>query len=113
MNGISKYHSGIIETGKCTIEDFSDIGWYSIYSYEWYFHANTIQGIIATGKCIIENFNGTEWYSIVMNATVFPNTIRSIIETGKCTIEDYSGTEWYSIVMNVISKYHSGYHWDR
>ena len=23
MNGISKYHSGIIETGKCTIEDVS------------------------------------------------------------------------------------------
>ena len=30
-----KYHSGIIETGKCTIEYFSDIDWYS-YD-EWYF----------------------------------------------------------------------------
>ena len=32
LNAISKYHSGIIETGKCrpTIEDFSDIGWYYI-----------------------------------------------------------------------------------
>ena len=30
MNGISKYHSGIIETGKCTIEDVSGTEWYSI-----------------------------------------------------------------------------------
>ena len=30
MNGISKYHSGIIETGKCTIENFSGTECYSI-----------------------------------------------------------------------------------
>ena len=30
MNGISKYHSGIIETGKCTIEDVSGTEWYSM-----------------------------------------------------------------------------------
>ena len=30
MNGIFKYHSGIIETGKCTIEDVSGTEWYSI-----------------------------------------------------------------------------------
>ena len=29
MNGISKYHSGIIETGKFTIEDVSGTEWYS------------------------------------------------------------------------------------
>ena len=28
MNGISKYHSGIIETGKFTIEDVSCTEWY-------------------------------------------------------------------------------------
>ena len=32
MNGISKYHSGIIETGKCTIEDVSVSN-----GNEWYF----------------------------------------------------------------------------
>ena len=32
INSISKYHSGTIvyETGKCTIEDFSDIDGFSI-----------------------------------------------------------------------------------
>ena len=30
LNGISKYHSGIIATGKCTIENFKGIEWYSI-----------------------------------------------------------------------------------
>ena len=30
MNGISKYHSGIIATGMCTIEDVSGIQWYSM-----------------------------------------------------------------------------------
>ena len=61
MNGISKYHSGIIETGKCTIEDVSGTGWYSIVM-------NGISkyhsGIIETGKCTIEDvsvFNGNEW----------------------------------------------------
>ena len=61
MNGISKYHSGIIETGKCTIEDVSGTEWYSIVM-------NGISkyhsGIIETGKCTIEDvsvFNGNEW----------------------------------------------------
>ena len=62
MNGISKYHSGIIETGKCTIEDFSDIDWYSIVM-------NGISkyhsGIIATGMCTIEDV--MQLYSMVMN----------------------------------------------
>ena len=56
---------GIIETGKCTIEDFSGTEWYSIVM-------NAISkyhsGIIATDKCTIENFNGTEWYSVVINS---------------------------------------------
>ena len=30
MNGLSKYHSCIIETGKFTIEDVSGTEWYSI-----------------------------------------------------------------------------------
>ena len=30
MNGISKYHSGIIATGMSTIEDVSGTEWYSI-----------------------------------------------------------------------------------
>ena len=56
-----------IETGKCTIEDFSGrpTEWYSIVM-------NAISkyhsGIIATDKCTIENFNGTEWYSVVINS---------------------------------------------
>ena len=61
MNGISKYHSGITETGKCTIEDVSGTEWYSIVM-------NGISkyhsGIIETGKCTIEDvsvFNGNEW----------------------------------------------------
>ena len=61
MKGISKYHSGIIETGKCTIEDVSGTEWYSIVM-------NGISkyhsGIIETGKCTIEDvsvFNGNEW----------------------------------------------------
>ena len=56
---------GIIETGKCTIEDFSGTEWNSIVM-------NAISkyhsGIIATDKCTIENFNGTEWYSVVINS---------------------------------------------
>ena len=32
MNGISKYHSGITEAGKCTIEDVSVFN-----GNEWYF----------------------------------------------------------------------------
>ena len=57
--------NGIIDTGKCTIEDFSGTEWYSIVM-------NAISkyhsGIIATDKCTIENFNGTEWYSVVINS---------------------------------------------
>ena len=32
-----KYHSGIIATGMCTIEDVSGIQWYSMVINEWYF----------------------------------------------------------------------------
>ena len=60
MNGISKYHSGIIATGMCTIEDVSGIEWYSIVM-------NGISkyhsGIIDTGTFTIEDVSGTEWYS--------------------------------------------------
>ena len=73
MNGISKYHSGIIATGMCrgpTIEDVSGIEWYSIVM-------NGISkyhsGIIETGKFTIEDVSGTEWYSWLW--MVFPNTI--------------------------------------
>ena len=87
MNGISKYHSGIIETGKCTIKDVSGTEWYSIVM-------NGISkyrsGIIETGKFTIEGLNGTEWYSMV-----FPNTIQGTIETDQYTIEGLNGTEWY------------------
>ena len=30
MNAISKYHSGIIATDKCTIENFNGTEWYSV-----------------------------------------------------------------------------------
>ena len=54
---------GIIETGKCTIENFNGTEWYSIVM-------NGISkyhsGIIETGKCTIEDVSGTEWYSMVM-----------------------------------------------
>ena len=60
-----------IETGKCTIADFSGTEWYSIVM-------NAISkyhsGIIATGN--------SKYHS-------------GIIETGKFTIEDVSCTEWY------------------
>ena len=62
MNGISKYHSGIIATGLCTIVDISCTECYSIVM-------NGISkyhsGIIATGMSTIEDVSGTEWYSIV------------------------------------------------
>ena len=84
---------GTIETGKCTIADFSSTEWYSIVM-------NAISkyhsGIIATGKCTIEDVSGTnctEWYSIVMNGISKYHS--GIIETGKFTIEDVSCTEWY------------------
>ena len=55
MHGISKYHSGIIEIGKCTIEDFIGTEWYSIVM-------NGISkyhsGIISTGMCTIEDVSG-------------------------------------------------------
>ena len=75
MNGISKYHSGIIETGKCTIEDVTGTEWYSmvmngISKYQ--------SGIIETGTCTIEGLDDTEWYSMV-----FPNTIQRTIETDR------------------------------
>ena len=63
LNGISKYHSGIIATGKCTIENFKGIEWYSIVM-------NAISkyhsGIIETGKCrpTIEDFSDIGWYYI-------------------------------------------------
>ena len=56
MNGISKYHSGIIDTGKCTIEGLNGTEWYSMV------FPNTIQGTIETDRYTIEGFNGTEWY---------------------------------------------------
>ena len=74
MNGISKYHSGIIDTGMCTIEDFSGTGWYSIFMKGI---SKYHSGIIATGMCIIENLNMvlnavlTEWYSVVMNHNAY------------------------------------------
>ena len=63
-NGISKYHSGTVATGKCTIENGKGIEWCSIIM-------NGISkyhsGIIETGKCTIEDFSDIDWYSIVMN----------------------------------------------
>ena len=56
MNGISKYHSGIIETGKCTIEGLNGTEWSSMV------FPNTIQGTIETDRYTIEGLNGTEWY---------------------------------------------------
>ena len=48
---------GIIETGKCTIENFNGTEWYSIVM-------NGISkyhsGIIETGKCTIEDV--MQWY---------------------------------------------------
>ena len=61
MNGISKYHSGTIETGKFTIEDVSCNGISKCHS-----------GTIATGKCTIENVKGIEWCSIIMNGIQIP-----------------------------------------
>ena len=61
MNGISKYHSGIIETGKCTIEGLNGTEWYSMV------FPNTIQGTIETDRYTIEGLNGTEWYWMVLN----------------------------------------------
>ena len=56
MNGISKYHSGIIETGKCTIEGLNGTEWYSMV------FPNTIQGTIETDQYTIEGLSGIEWY---------------------------------------------------
>ena len=57
---------GTIETGKCTIADFSGTEWYSIVM-------NAISKYHSGYHCdrqvyTIADFSGTEWYSIVMNA---------------------------------------------
>ena len=65
MKGISKYHSGIIETGKCTIEDVRGNEWYSMVMNGI---SKCHSGIVDTGKCTIEDVSVVlEWYSIVMN----------------------------------------------
>ena len=59
MNGISKYHSGIIEIGKCTIEDVSGTEWYSMVMNGI---SKCHSGIIETGKCTIEDACLDQWY---------------------------------------------------
>ena len=59
MNGISKYHSGIIENGKCTIEGLNGTEWYSMV------FLNTIQGTIETKGIPLKAsmvLNGIELY---------------------------------------------------
>ena len=105
LNGISKYHSGIIATSMCIIEDVKGIQWYSmVMNGISKYHS----GIIETGKCTIDDVSSTEWYSMVINGISKYHS--GIIETGTFTIEAVSGTEWYLMEMNGISKYHSGYH---
>ena len=63
MNAISKYHSGIIATGKCTVGNFNGTEWYSIViNIISKYHS----GIIETGKCTIRNFNGTGIQCIIL-----------------------------------------------
>ena len=72
MNGIFKYHSGIIATGMCTIEDVSGTEWYSTVM-------NTIQVSLRPVSLPL-------WTSVVLNGISKYHS--GIIATGKCTIEN-------------------------
>ena len=68
MNGISKYHSGIIETGNFTIEDVSGIQWYSrINGNEWYFQIPFGVSLRLASVPLRTSVVLNAWYSIVMN----------------------------------------------